>query len=308
MNTDLSKSDPYNIDKTIYNNIIHENNKQLKGTKGYFTSIIHKRNIKTVCLDNFNLSVPLDICHTYIIHQHCLDVAEQFSDHGITNFNITDPVVINPIGKEFIGANLGICDEIKEPLIHLRSSLYISCFDSNINFKDDNCFYSNLVAIIRPPNPLLGFYVPEKVFKLSIITAPVQPKSQLINDKLSISEFAKLCSTIECCFQTAISFKHKILILPPFGIYGEDIPINDVILVFNYCIYKYGHLLKNVIIAIPPYFPDEYFDFFKKNIVDTVALCQQVEDEHYKKEYIKRATEKKPAEDLQELEKIFVPE
>jgi len=303
---DYFKIDPNNINRQTYINIIHDNNSHLKSSKGIYNKLLHKKYIKTFYLDNFILNTPIDTCKTYVIYDHSLNVAEQFADHGLKNTDVKDPVIINPISNNFVNANYGLSDDIRDHYIQLRTSLYISCFDTNIDFKNNNnCIYTNIVSVIRPFNVFSTIYKQKDMFRVPIITVPFSTKLKTINKKLFIEDLFTLCYTFECFFQTAINMNHKILIIPPIGIYNDELPIDDVILLLNYCIYKYGHLLSTIIIAIPQYYPSEIYEYFQKNIVDTNKIYQEAEENYYKEQYIKTANEKKTIDKISELDKLI---
>jgi hypothetical protein len=296
--------DPDRIDKKIYDNIIYDNVRNIK-SKGAYTMLPERKKIKTTYLRDFNLSTPTTLCETSVVYSHCLDIAEQYAEHGINNleYQVMDPVIVNTVGKSFSGANYGIRDEIKDPLIHLRTSFCSFCY--GFEFRDENCAYTNLLMTIRPPNVLANVLPPTNAFRTAMIIAPVLSKPTIIDGKLSVNDIAKLWSIIECVFQTCITAKHNILILPPYGIIGNEIPIDDVILIYNHCIYKYGHRIKKIIIAVPPYFPDYIFNCFNEKIVNTQSLFKEIDERYDYNDYIKEATAKQPQEELYKLKSLL---
>ena len=298
--------DPACLDVKLYDNTIYNNIKHIR-SKGLYTMLPdrERRKIKTSFLSDFNLSVPTTLCETSVIYAHCLDVAEQYSEHGVNNLEcqVIDPVIVNVVGSTFSGANYGIRDEIKDQLIHLRTSFCAFCY--GLTFKEGNCAYVNLVMTIRPSN-VIGEVLPhERAFRTAMIIAPLIQKPTIIDGKLSVDDLVKLCFIIECIFQTCITAKHNILILPPYGIDNKEIPIDDLILIYNYCIYKYGHRIKKIIVAIPQYFPIGIFNYFNERIVSTQRLFSDIDEKYDYDEYVQEATAKQPIEELHKMKELL---
>ena len=76
-----------------------------------------------------------------------------------------------------------------------------------------------------------------------------------------------MLETIETLFQTAISANHNVLVLTAFGNTIDDVPQEDIVKIYNHCIFKYGHRFKKIIIAIPIWYGSYLFDLFDNEII-----------------------------------------
>jgi predicted nucleotidyltransferase len=112
-----------------------------------------------------------------------------------------------------------------------------------------------------------------------ITTAPIKVETLLKDNKMNSNDFINTCTIIETVFQTAIARGHPILILTPFGHEEENNPISDIIKVYNYCIYKYGHWFKRIIVAVPTYYPKSVFDSYQQNIINPIDIVSEIDDE-----------------------------
>lgn len=248
---------------------------------------------------DFPLSEPNQLCEVSVEYDHCLDVAEKFASKGF-DYNLVNPlnpVVVNVVGREFNGSNLEIGEEMRDELINIRTT-FSNTFDNDNQFplQKDECTYLKVVTIIRPscPHNSQPFIPLMETFRIGLITiSPIITQKLLngkdfIDGKMTASDFISTLTTIECIFQCAIWKQHTVLILPPFGNNDEDNnPINDIIKIYNYCILKYGHMFKKIIIGIPKYYPKDMFTMYKKQIFNPHDLVAEI-DKKYEKEEIKK--------------------
>jgi len=209
------------------------------------------------------------------------------------------PVVVNIVGKNFDGSNLEINDNIRDVLMNIRTT-FSNTFPTKTEFplKKDESTYLKIVTVIRPSCPIENnqnkFLPITKSFSHSMITvSPIETQKLLsgknfIDGKMCSKDFITTTTTIECIFQLANHKQHQVLILPPFGHNEHDNnPIDDIIKIYNYCIYKYGQYFKKIIIAIPKYYPKEIFDKYNNEIIKPNKLILDIEKK-YEKEALKK--------------------
>jgi hypothetical protein len=238
---------------------------------------------------------PMGICEVNIINEHILDVVEKYSEKGINYFNNDsnstnnfNPITVNVVGQNFSGSNLGNNEELRDELINIRTTYSNTFSDTKIfPLKKDECSYLKIVSIIRSSFPIINSFLPfHETFRTAMITSsPIQvdPETYVsgenyIDGKMCANDFVDTLTKIEAIFQFSIYKQHPILILPPFG--HNDIdnnPIDDIIKIYNYCIYKYGHVFKKIIIAIPKFYPKEILLRYQKKIINPFELVKDVD-------------------------------
>jgi hypothetical protein len=100
-----------------------------------------------------------------------------------------------------------------------------------------------------------------------IIASPIYKPTLLSDSEMSSTDFLQTLATIESVFQTAIAGGHNVLLLTAFGNTEDEVPPEDIVEIYNMCIFKYGHRFKKIIIGIPLWCGEFLFDLFNKNIV-----------------------------------------
>lgn len=250
------------------------------------------------CRD-FPVSKPNHLCEVSVEYDHCLDVAEKYATRGF-DYNVTsqmNPVVVNVVGRDFNGSNLEISEEMRDELINMRTT-FNNTFDNYSQFplKKDECTYLKIVNVIRPSYPHNSHpFIPlNDVFRIGLITiAPINTQTLLngktiLDGKMLPNDLLNTLITIECIFQCAIWKQHPVLILPPFGNDEEDNnPVDDIIKIYNYCILKYGHMFKKIIVAVPKYYPKDVYIRYKKDIIKPIELVLDI-DKKYEKEEVQK--------------------
>ena len=106
------------------------------------------------------------------------------------------------------------------------------------------------------------------LYRFSLITSAVINKPKLLDENRMISsDFLRMMTIIDTIFQTAVAGNNNVLILTAFGNTEDDVPQEDIVKIYNACIYKYGHRFLKIIIAIPIWYGSYIFDLFNNNIV-----------------------------------------
>jgi hypothetical protein len=237
------------------------------------------------------------ICEVKVVHEHALDVAETYADRGHVNFtkqNKMNPVVLNVVSSEFIATAFESNDDMRDDIINIRTTFCV-CPQKNSVFplKEKQCAYTPLVTVIRPKNPKMtpAFLPLTMLYRTALISAaPI--KQEGIIKKFSSKDFMASLENIECAFQCAVGNDHQVLILTPFGHKEDNNPINDIIKIYNYCIMKYSHKFKNIIIAIPPHHQKEIFEVYAEKIINPMDLTKLIDDKYESIENEKRMKEK----------------
>jgi hypothetical protein len=286
--------DPKKLDPRSKRTLINQTIAQTK--IGLYKAFPKFKSISCQFTSNFNPGVPNNICEVDVVYDHILDVAELYAEKGInyTQTNNMNPVIINVVGREFSGSNLETCENIRDEIVNIRTT-FSNTIGSNPPYpmNEEECVYSRVVTIIRPKQPIQWLAYPQTYRTAMITVAPIKIEKLLSDNKMSCMDFGKTCTVIECIFQAALAKGHPILILPPFGHEDDNNPIDDIIKVYNYCIFKYGHLFKKIIIGVPPHYPQSVFKAYQKDIIkpqDIVTIVdKQFEQEEMKKSLMEKS-------------------
>lgn len=287
----MQQFDPSKMDLHFKRAIISDNEFACKGTNGMYVMAPRERSRVASFEPNYTISAPTNVCNVYVFNEHSIDVAEKTAIKDVrANPNLKiNPVVLNVVGSECTGTNFQKDDEIRDEMINLRTTFCGTTTGYNpYPLKLTDCVYSKYITVMR--GKLIKFpkdYLPwTESFRFSLITTTCIKKPKLLKSDMMVShDFLNTCSAIECVFQTAISFGHPTLILTPFGQNDDDEnPIEDIIKIYNFCIFKYGHLFENIIVAVPPFFSRDIFDKFNEGIVRPQDLTIEIDKQYDKKE------------------------
>ncbi len=236
--------------------------------------------------NNFNPNLPDNICDVEVVHEHSLDVAEQHAEKGlqISRTNGLNPVILNIVGKDFSGSNIESFENIKDEILFMRTNISRALITpSSYPLKETTCTYDGMITVIRPkiishPDQFLPY---QGIFRVGVITtSPIKVEKLLKGNKMCSTDFVKTHTTIQAIFQLAIAKNHKVLILSPFGHEEENNPMEDIVKIYNYCILKFGHLFKKIIIAIPPYYSVDIVNFYKSNIIVPSIIVNEVDQKY----------------------------
>jgi hypothetical protein len=276
--------DPKKIDDRYKRTLISMNISQSRS--GWYTQIQKHEHMPFAYTQKCDPGEINDICNVEVVYEHALDVAEKYADHGFpkgfTKMNKMNPVILNIVGKEFIGTGYESSENMRDEVINIRTNFCVCSVRSNVfPIKDNQCVHTDLVTVIRPKDPRMGQpLLPwPKLYRTGIITA--SPIKQEENTKQFTSDdMTNTLITIECIFQCAIAHSHHVLILTPFGNDEDNNPIEDIIKIYNYCIMMYGHRFKHIIIAIPPHYPKGIYEIYQEEIIKPNKLTQTIEDKY----------------------------
>jgi hypothetical protein len=233
---------------------------------------------------NFNPGIPTSICEVEVVYEHAIDVAEQYAEKGImyTTNNNMNPVVLNVVGKNFTGLNLESNEDIRDDIINIRTTFCNTTghtSGSQFPVKEKQCVYSKAVSVIRPKNPVDFIPFPQ-IYRFALITtSAIKAEKILSENRMNSDDYCNTCTTIECVFQTAIARGHPVLVLTPFGHVEENNPVSDIIKIYNYCILKYGHWFKKIIVAVPQHYPKSSFESYHDSIMKPQEIVTEIEDE-----------------------------
>ena len=225
-----------------------------------------------------------NICKVSIVHKHSLDAVEPYAEKGIdiqSNTTGYNPVIINVIGSDFSG-NIESSDDIRDELIIFRTTFNntsTSTSGSIFPLHENQAAYAKIVYNIRTNGPSLVFLPYKDMYRFSLITtSPLKIKKLLGNGEMHSDNYIKTLNIIECIFQVAIAGGNNVLILTPFGDNEIDNnPIVDIIKIYNFCIFKYGHKFNEIIIAVPEYYSNETFEEYAEKIVNPMDLVAEID-------------------------------
>jgi hypothetical protein len=226
------------------------------------------------------------VCEVKVVHEHSLEVAEQYAEVSAPNYTRTNnmnPVILNVVGHDYTGDSIESSEDMRDEMINLRTTFCMNPKKGTFPIKEDHCVYTPYVNVIRPKDPRMPVVSWKYCYRVGIISATPIQQERAVN-KMSSSHYIKTCTIIENIFQIAIAEEHQVLILTPFGHDEDNNPIEDIIQIYNFCIMKYGHKLKSIIIAIPPYCSKDIYNEYLENIVKPNELVEEI-DEKYESLY-----------------------
>jgi hypothetical protein len=227
--------------------------------------------IKNHFTQNFNIGEVNNICEVDVVNMHSIDAIKEYCQLGF-NAGFKDgwinPVSMCTVGDDFIGTNYPQSEGIRDDTYNIRTN-YNTITKNNNPFplKQNECVYNRFVTVIRDMNlqPITDL---QNLYRFGLISvAPINKPKLLDENKMHSNDFIKTMCTIETIFQTAIAGSHNVLVLTPFGNTEDDIPQEDIVKIFNSCIFKYGHRFKKIIVAVPIWYGSYMFDLFNNEII-----------------------------------------
>jgi len=270
---DISKLDSQSI-KTLNSQNIYESK-----YNNYKSLPIYKF-VKNNFLNEYNPGNISNICDLKIINSHPIDILDELLQKGQNNLlsqNI--PLVVQCIGKEYKGDNPELFDGIRDLTYIIRTNISSifklgNCFP----IEDKECIYTKLITTIRDKNG--QFLSHDKLYGFSLLSVSPIEQPELNNEyKMNSNDYIKTLSVIESIFQTAIASNNKIIILPLFGQHEKDAnPIQDILMIYNYCILKYSHKFTNIIISIPEEMVEDYSSIVNETIINPIELTKSIDD------------------------------
>ena len=250
---------------------------------GMYSQCITGPCIKNMFNQNFNIGEVNNICEIEVINMHAIDVLKQYCQHGF-NAGFKDgwinPVTMCTVGDDFVGSNFPQSEGIRDDTFNIRTNY--NCITRNNNpfpLKNSECAYNRFVTVIRDNN-LNPIVDQNQLYRFGLITvSPINKPELLDENKMKSQDYIKMLCTIETIFQTAIAGSHNILVLTPFGNTEDNVPQEDIVKLYNSCIFKYGHRFNKIIIAVPIWYGTYMFDLFNNEIVRPQNIIQQENSE-----------------------------
>lgn len=283
------------MDTKFKKNIVMQNNYICKfgplQNKTNYTSYKNQYN------ENYSVGIPLTFCDVFVVKLHPLIIAKEF-----TNCNLK-PVMINLVSEKYTDQNIDTLEGVYDEILNMRTNFHcISKQNNNFPPKDDEVIYTPQVMVIR--DELLNVAI-NNIFTVSFITITSKKNtyeilaykekdngnsnnsdsesessletenSENIIDKtknikliFSVNTYINFKNKIELIFQTAHFAGNNVIIFNDFGCIADELPIDDIINIFNSCILNYGHLFKQIVFAIFVRTPNEQlvYDTFLEKI------------------------------------------
>lgn len=278
--------------------LINQNISQSK--IGMYKLCLTSNCIKNQYNNNFNIGEINNICEVEVINLHAIDVMKDYCQFGI-NAGFKDgwinPVTMCTIGDDFVGSNYSQSEGIRDDIFNIRTNY--NCITLNNNpfpLKNNECAYNKYVTVIRDNNlkPIENL---NYLYKFAVISiAPINKPELLNQNKMKSNDYIKTLCLIETLFQTAILGSHNVLILTPFGNTEDNVPQEDIVKIYNSCIFKYGHRFNKIIIAIPIWHGKYIYDLFFNEIIRPQTFTES-DDENNNKILIKNKKDKKKNND-----------
>ena len=227
--------------------------------------------IKNHFSQNFNIGEVNNVCEVDVVNMHAVDTIKDYCQLGF-NAGFKDgwinPVSMCTVGDDFIGSNYPQSEGIRDDTYNIRTN-YNTITKNNNPFplKQNECVYNRFVTVIRNTK-LESITDLQNLYRFGLISvAPINKPKLLDENRMHSADFIKTMCTVETIFQTAIAGSHNVLVLTPFGNTEDDIPQEDIVKIFNSCIFKYGHRFKKIIVAVPIWYGTYMFDLFNNEIV-----------------------------------------
>jgi len=249
---------------------------------GFYMNCPTSKALKTTFVPNFNISEPQNIANVYVVNVHPLDLAAEFCNRGL-NVELKEglsPVMMSTVYREtFFGTNYNQSEGIVDDIFNLRTNFNMITQNGNpFPIKDKECVYNKFLTVIRDnkynPFPLQNTYT------FALITLSSIHKPPLVDEnRMGSAEFLNMMSTVETLFQTAIYYGHNVLILTPLGYADDDVPQEDVIKIYNSLIFKYQHMFRYIVVAVPEFLGSDVYNLYEANIVVPQELAENENEE-----------------------------
>lgn len=276
-------------------------NQNLAQTKfGMYANCFTGNSIKNQFNQNFNIGETNNICVVEVVNMHAVDAIEPYCLRSLQpqlKDGWINPCTMCVIGDDFIGSNYPQSEGIRDDTFNIRTNFNtITRHQNPFPLKETMCVYNRFITVIREINltPITDL---NNLYRFGLITvAPLNKPNLLDENRMCSRDYLKMLQTIETIFQTAIAGNHNILILTPFGNTIDDVPQEDIVKLYNQCIFKYGHRFKKIIVAVPIWYGSYLFDLFYNEIVKPQDFEET--DEEQEKPKIKNKTNKNKHEKL----------
>lgn len=257
---------------------------------GLYKNLPQRSPIPFSYIPEFIAPQPTQICEVEVVYDHVLEIAEKYSFKGV-EFNKLNqtllPTVVLSVDSKFTGTNLdnltGVNDEH-----FLICTNFVNTFGSSPPYpiKDDHSVYCEILTCIKKVSNLDVFLPYNELYTMAlVVVTPVEvDNSRLIQINpqsppvMNSEDLLKTLKIIETIFQATLAKRHPILIIPPIGI-NDNNPTSDMIMIYNYCIYKYGHMFRKIIFGIPRFYPREIFEEYNAKIVRPQEIVKEIDVE-----------------------------
>lgn len=239
---------------------------------------------------DFNRGQVKTICKVLVKHLHALDIVGSLSNKGLSELKSNNPypTIINPMYRDFNGNNSKSDDSSPDENVILRTNFAFVVQRQENLFpvsSDSEIVYTNPITIIR--DAYYNQIAHENLYRTGVITVtPQRPEliEKMIKDGdryekikiLASKHLFKLQTQLETAFQVAAMGGHNSIVISLFD-QEFGIPIDDQIMIYNYCIMKYGHFFNAIIFGIPPYQPEELATYIDENIMKPQRITADVE-------------------------------
>ena len=238
---------------SVKDNIINQNKFHLE--KGIYKDLPTYSCMISEYINNYDSGDINDLCNVHIIHQNSTNILDNIGDKGIENLNIENenPVVVHFLSKKFDPKAINSFQDSRDNQILLRTN-FLSLIREKEYFPLDaiQCLYLPLLTVLRDKEG--KFIHLDRLFGFSLIsTSLVSNPSLLSENKMEFDSFLTNLVVIENIFQTAIINNHSVIVLPFSNLLEHGFPLNDAKILVNFCILKYGHRFKNIIISVNEY-------------------------------------------------------
>ena len=227
--------------------------------------------VKNKFVSNFNIGEVNNVCEIDVVNMHAVDAISDFCQKGFNQplkYGYLNPATMCVVGDDFTASNFPQSEGIRDDTFNIRTNFNTITKNGNhFPLREGECVYTKYITVIRDHN-LNPITDQQLLYRFSLITSAVINKPKLLDENRMISsDFLRMMTIIDTIFQTAVAGNNNVLILTAFGNTEDDVPQEDIVKIYNACIYKYGHRFLKIIIAIPIWYGSYIFDLFNNNIV-----------------------------------------
>ncbi len=276
---------PQNIDQRLCNTIINQNMRQ--STMGDYKACPFTNSIKFNFVE-YEPEIATQVCNVYVFNKHPIDIITELSSRGLNTQS--QSILLNPMGLDFNGFNFDSFEGIVDVVPFLRTN-YAHLIKKNNNVfaskNETDVIYTKNVTIIRDGQ--CKFWNMQNVIMTAIVMMFPPNNINFIKDKennmiLDSTSLLKLQMIIEAAFQICICESYNVVVISMYSMEFK-IPIDDQILIYNYCILKYGHKFKNIIFGIQSN-NIEIFNYIDSCIIKPQDITKEI-DSKYETEVMK---------------------
>lgn len=207
---------------------------------GRYKQMPNPKSLKSFYTENMNISPPYMYCNVDVSNKHPVDVAYEYRQKN------SKTVIINTVFDDFAASNLDKCELMKDTTVMVRTN-YVRTLMNNYDLFPLNApdvIYAPHAYIIRSTD--LVQVAPRNAIRTAIMTVPLKEHK----GDTTLEFYQLMSQVVDTIFQTAMKGEVDTIILNDLGTKTDGYDVSDLCRMINSSIFRYGHMFKNVIIAL----------------------------------------------------------